>query len=750
MNDNTDASANDQVGNAQDSGGQSPEMDAPPVVNEGVASLPQTGVSAAQGEEREERPVRVLTDGAEKDREAFHAEYGDGNCACHISPPCSSCTHPGNPLNQEGDEFWRELPICEKSQVEEIEREAQGIPLPEMEEALRQNGWQRFHGLQGSYWESRHGERFLYAADAYVTMKQAEILAANIPSSMRKELSYPGDEQRTKLETERVRVRLNLRPSFTEREIKEMLDIAGNDLISVRNLIGKKPMVHPEGCTCPRYWNVSKQGHLGTCPLVAGKVDFDVQEDDQKRAQLESAGFWCRDGYWERKGDDYRYTFFGAWTVFMQEALENGSKLQAARKALEAITCTCGPDRHVERNGHNPDCPLSDRSLTDTKKYGGPDLSQFTCICGKPVTKLGDETHALYCPIRTKIPDGNEGSPVPGPITIQLRDEGDGVRVDIWFPDSMSQRHREAAAFAIHREVFGAKMASDDCGLVLNQTVEHIPEAGESNYHRELGIAMSKDGPRYLLWKFFADEHDLSLLESELNEILHEVEKYHLRRMGFEKDAVLPGDIHHNPDARVWATYFHNTLLRMAKDEWRKHRKPDELYQSSVDDYAGQLALDTDWMHGWFSNAMMAMHDSLASKGRLKETIDPDAWVRGIPTELHTKIGEAMGAASLCWQPRPGDQVFDSEKCEKHVNELCAWVAKFLKAEQVKGYIAGIKDYEDKNREKQRSTLEDVKNLNEQLHQAKERVFILAAACITFGVILLGAILTIAALAFQK
>lgn len=49
--------------------------------------------------------ARVLTPEAEADRAAFERE---GNCcSCHVSPPCSSCTHPGNPLNQdEDDSCW--------------------------------------------------------------------------------------------------------------------------------------------------------------------------------------------------------------------------------------------------------------------------------------------------------------------------------------------------------------------------------------------------------------------------------------------------------------------------------------------------------------------------------------------------------------------------------------------------------------------------------------------------------------------
>ena len=51
---------------------------------------------------------RILTPEAEAEREDFEAMYGMlGNCSCHISPPCGSCVHPGNPRNQEEDETAR-------------------------------------------------------------------------------------------------------------------------------------------------------------------------------------------------------------------------------------------------------------------------------------------------------------------------------------------------------------------------------------------------------------------------------------------------------------------------------------------------------------------------------------------------------------------------------------------------------------------------------------------------------------------
>lgn len=53
----------------------------------------------------EREPERVLTPEGQAERDEFEREYGPyGNCACHINPPCGSCTHPGNPRNQEEDD----------------------------------------------------------------------------------------------------------------------------------------------------------------------------------------------------------------------------------------------------------------------------------------------------------------------------------------------------------------------------------------------------------------------------------------------------------------------------------------------------------------------------------------------------------------------------------------------------------------------------------------------------------------------
>ncbi|AJY39602.1 MULTISPECIES: hypothetical protein [Burkholderia] len=52
---------------------------------------------------------RVLIEDAQADRDEFDADYRDRGCSCFISPPCSFCTHPGNPRNQDEDEScWKE------------------------------------------------------------------------------------------------------------------------------------------------------------------------------------------------------------------------------------------------------------------------------------------------------------------------------------------------------------------------------------------------------------------------------------------------------------------------------------------------------------------------------------------------------------------------------------------------------------------------------------------------------------------
>lgn len=46
--------------------------------------------------------------------------------------------------------------------------------------------------------------------------------------------------------------------------------------------------------------------------------------------------------------------------------------------------------------------------------------------------------------------------------------------------------------------------------------------------------------------------------------------------------------------------------------------------------------------------------------------------------ELRTKIGEAIGHASMCWNPRPSTEVFDSDEALKVVDELYKYVNDLL------------------------------------------------------------------------
>jgi hypothetical protein len=55
---------------------------------------------------------RILTEDAAVRRAAFDEHYGEGNCSCFNVAPCGSCTHPGNPANQEeDDECWENISV---------------------------------------------------------------------------------------------------------------------------------------------------------------------------------------------------------------------------------------------------------------------------------------------------------------------------------------------------------------------------------------------------------------------------------------------------------------------------------------------------------------------------------------------------------------------------------------------------------------------------------------------------------------
>lgn len=52
--------------------------------------------------------TKRLTPDAEHDRFEWEQLMHGVGCTCFRSPPCSTCMHPGNPINQEIDECWEE------------------------------------------------------------------------------------------------------------------------------------------------------------------------------------------------------------------------------------------------------------------------------------------------------------------------------------------------------------------------------------------------------------------------------------------------------------------------------------------------------------------------------------------------------------------------------------------------------------------------------------------------------------------
>jgi hypothetical protein len=46
-----------------------------------------------------------------------------------------------------------------------------------------------------------------------------------------------------------------------------------------------------------------------------------------------------------------------------------------------------------------------------------------------------------------------------------------------------------------------------------------------------------------------------------------------------------------------------------------------------------------------------------------------------IPGDLYHAVFEAVGAASMCWNPRPSNEVFDSDEASKVAVDLCFKIA---------------------------------------------------------------------------
>jgi hypothetical protein len=51
-----------------------------------------------------------------------------------------------------------------------------------------------------------------------------------------------------------------------------------------------------------------------------------------------------------------------------------------------------------------------------------------------------------------------------------------------------------------------------------------------------------------------------------------------------------------------------------------------------------------------------------------------------IPSEIYTAVFESIGAASMCWNPKPGDQVFNSEQASKIALDLCFKIAEMIES----------------------------------------------------------------------
>lgn len=69
---------------------------------------PMTDWSKSMPSDKPPKLVRLrLTDWAEAEADDFERSWADRGCTCFISPPCSYCTHEGNPSNlAEDDDAW--------------------------------------------------------------------------------------------------------------------------------------------------------------------------------------------------------------------------------------------------------------------------------------------------------------------------------------------------------------------------------------------------------------------------------------------------------------------------------------------------------------------------------------------------------------------------------------------------------------------------------------------------------------------
>lgn len=55
-----------------------------------------------------------------------------------------------------------------------------------------------------------------------------------------------------------------------------------------------------------------------------------------------------------------------------------------------------------------------------------------------------------------------------------------------------------------------------------------------------------------------------------------------------------------------------------------------------------------------------------------------------LPSKIYHDVFETVGAASLCWSPKPSTEVFDSELASKFATELCFKIAEEIERLQGK------------------------------------------------------------------
>lgn len=89
--------------------------------------------------------------------------------------------------------------------------------------------------------------------------------------------------------------------------------------------------------------------------------------------------------------------------------------------------------------------------------------------------------------------------------------------------------------------------------------------------------------------------------------------------------------IHSNPDAREWGRFF----VKTAKELLDKGRTPLELIT------------DEAWMHGWFANAMMAMHDFMQGKRQREQYPSADEGATPETSRLRERVKDYNAAGAL-------------------------------------------------------------------------------------------------------